>query len=141
VAVFNDERRAKPLRIIFGMFTDPFARSLGQWPNERNRTLRQNPDIAFAIGAAHCLESALASGGSGLIGNSGRKTANVCDKHATETTRNMATDFTAFVFTYFLRKPGSKVPGNMLRESQRALSSSARLSDSGEVEIFRLSRD
>ena len=139
--MFNDERRAKPLRIIFGMFTDPFARSLGQWPNERNRTLRQNPDIAFAVGAVHCLESAFASGGSGLIGNSGRKTANVCDKHATETTRNIITDFTAFVFTFLLRKSWSKVPGDMLKESQRALTFSARLSDSDEVEIFRLSGD
>jgi len=31
-----------------------------------------------------------ANGGSGLIGNSGRKTANVCDKHKKETIRNIA---------------------------------------------------
>ena len=109
MSVFDDERRAKPKRMIVGMFTDPFARSLGQRPNERQRALWQNPDIAFAVGATHCLASAFANGGAGLTGNSGRKTANVCDKHATETTRNIATHFTVFAFIFFLRKSGSKV--------------------------------
>jgi hypothetical protein len=118
VAVFDDERRTKPLRIIFGMFTHPFARSLSQRPNERKRALWQNPDIGFAAAAVHCLASVFANGGSGLIGNSGRKTANVCDKDATETTRNIATHFTAFAFIFFLRKSGSKVPEDVRKDGQ-----------------------
>jgi hypothetical protein len=110
VAVFDDERRTKPLRMVFGMFTNPFARSLSQRPNERQRALWQNPNIAFAAGAVHFLPSAFANGGCGLIGNSGRNTANVCDKHATEMTRNIARHFTTLAFTIFLRKSGSEVP-------------------------------
>jgi hypothetical protein len=45
-----------------------------------------------------------------LIGKSGRKTANVCDKRAKETTRNTVTDFTGFAFIILLRKTGRKVP-------------------------------
>src|SRR4030095_385507 len=116
--VFDDERRTKPLRMIFGMFTDPFARSLGQRPNESKRALWQNPDIVFTAGPVHCLASPLANGGSGLIGNSGRKTANVCDKDATETTRNIATHFTAFAFIFFIRKSGSKVPEDVLKDGR-----------------------
>jgi hypothetical protein len=37
------------------------------------------------------------SGGSGLAGKSDRKTANVCDKHAKETTRNTAARFMLFL--------------------------------------------
>jgi hypothetical protein len=118
VLVFDDERRTKPLRMIFGMFTDPFARSLGQRPNESKRALWQNPDIGFTAGTVHCLASPLANGGSGLIGNSGRKTANVCDKDATETTRNIATHFTAFAFIFFIRKSGSKVPEDVLKDGR-----------------------
>jgi hypothetical protein len=117
VVVFDDERRTKPLRMIFGMFADPFARSLGQGSNERKRALWQNPDIGFVAGTVHCLAPAFASGGSGLIGNSGRKTANVCAKHATETTRNIVTQFTAFAFIFILRKSGSKVPEDVRKES------------------------
>jgi hypothetical protein len=51
-----------------------------------------------------------ANGGSGLIGNSGRKTANVCDEHAKETIRNIAIHFTVPAFIILLRKSGSKVP-------------------------------
>jgi hypothetical protein len=50
------------------------------------------------------------NGGSGLIGNKGRKTANVCDKHARETSRNTVTDFTGVAFIILLRKTGRKVP-------------------------------
>lgn len=52
----------------------------------------------------------MANGGSGLIGNSGRKTANACDKDAEETTRNIAIYFTALAFIILLRKSRSKVP-------------------------------
>jgi hypothetical protein len=51
-----------------------------------------------------------ANGGSGLIGNSGRKTASACDKHAKETIRNIAKGFTGFAFIILLRKMGRKVP-------------------------------
>jgi len=44
-----------------------------------------------------------------LIGKSGRKTANVCDRHAKETTRNAVTDFTAVAFIILLRKTGAKL--------------------------------
>jgi hypothetical protein len=49
-----------------------------------------------------------ANGGSGLIGKSGRKTANVCDKHAKETTRNTVTDFTGLFSSFFSGKRGAK---------------------------------
>jgi len=50
----------------------------------------------------------LQNGGSGLIGNSGRRTASVCDKHAKETIRNIATDFTGFAFIIFYGKRAAK---------------------------------
>ena len=43
-----------------------------------------------------------------MIGNSGRKTASVCDKHAKETIRNIATDFTGFAFILFSGKRAAK---------------------------------
>ncbi len=107
--MFDDERRTKPLRMVFCMFTNPCARSLGQRPNERKRALWQNPDVCFTDGPVHYLRSVFANGGSGLIGNSGRKTANVCDKHAKKTARKMATHFTALGFIILLRKSRSKV--------------------------------
>ena len=91
------------------MLANPFTRPLSERPNERKRSLWQNPDVGFAGGAVHCLASVFANGGSGLIGKSGRKTANVCDKHAKETTRNTVTDFTGFAFIILLRKTGRKV--------------------------------
>src|SRR5882762_9454681 len=108
--MFDDKRRAKPLRIILGVLADPFIRPLSERPNERQRSLWQNPDVGFTRGAVHCLPFVFANGGSGLIGNSGRKTASVCDKHAKETIRNIATDFTGFAFTILLRETGRKVP-------------------------------
>jgi hypothetical protein len=59
-----------------------------------------------------------ANGGSGLIGKSGRKTANVCDKHAKETTRNTVTDFIWVVFIILLRKTGCKVPQDVPKGGQ-----------------------
>ena len=50
------------------------------------------------------------NGGSGLIGNSGRKTANVCDKHTKETIRNIAAHFIVPAFNILLRESQSKVP-------------------------------
>ena len=43
-----------------------------------------------------------------MIGNSGRRTASVCDKHAKETIRNIATDFTGFAFIIFYGKRAAK---------------------------------
>ena len=63
-----------------------------------------------------------ANGGCGLIGNSGRKTANVCDKDAKETTRNIAKYFTVPAFIILLRKLGSKVPEDVPKEGQGAMS-------------------
>jgi hypothetical protein len=96
--VFDEERRTKPLRMIFEVLVNPFTRPLSKRSNERQRSLWQNPDVSFTRGAVHCLPSVFASGGSGLIGNSGRKTAKVCDKHAKETTRNIAIHFTVICF-------------------------------------------
>jgi hypothetical protein len=96
--------------MILQMLANPFTCPLSERPNEGKRSLWQNPDIGFTGGAVHCLRSVFANGGSGLIGNSGRKTANVCDKHAREMTRNIATHFTALVFIILLRKSPSKVP-------------------------------
>jgi hypothetical protein len=67
---------------------NPFIRPVSERPDERKRALWQNPEVGFTGGAVHYLLFAFANGGSDLIGNSGRKTANVCDKHAKETTRN-----------------------------------------------------
>jgi hypothetical protein len=116
VPVFDDECRTKPLRMVFGMFTNPFARPLSERPNERKGALWQDPDIAFVAGAVHFSPPAFANWGSGLIGNSGRNTANVCDKHAIEMTRNIARHFTTLAFIIFLRKSGSKVPERCSKE-------------------------
>ena len=56
-----------------------------------------------------------------MIGNSGRKTANVCDKHAKETTRNIVAFFTALAFIILLRKSESKVPADVPKEGWGAL--------------------
>jgi hypothetical protein len=118
VVVLDEERRAKPLRIILGVSANPFTRPLSERPNERKRSLWQDPDVGFAGGAVHCLPSLFANGGSGLIGPSGRKTANVCDKHAKETTRNIVTVFTGFAFIILLRKSGSKVPEDVVKAGE-----------------------
>jgi hypothetical protein len=104
--------------MILGVLANPFTRPLSQRPNERKRALWQDPNVGFAGRAVHCLQSGFTNGGSGLIGNSGRKTANVCDKHAKETTRNSATRFTALGFIILLRKSRSEVPEDILKESQ-----------------------
>ena len=118
IVVFDDQRRAKPLRIILGVLANPFTRPLSERSNERQRALWQNPDVGFAGGTVHRLPSVFANGGSGLIGNSGRKTANVCDKHVKETTRNIATHFTVLAFIILLRKSRSKVPEHVPTEGQ-----------------------
>jgi hypothetical protein len=115
VVVLDEERRTKPLRMILQMLANPFTCPLSEWPNEGKGALWQNPDIGFAGGAVHCLPSLFANGGSGLIGNSGRKTANVCDKHAKETTRNIVTVFTRFAFIILLRKSPGKVPEDVVK--------------------------
>jgi hypothetical protein len=96
--VFDDKRGAKPLRIFPHVSPNPFTRPLSEWPNEGKRSLWQNPDIGFTRGPAHGLHPVLANGGSGLIGKRGRKTANVCDKHARERTIKTATHFIAVGF-------------------------------------------
>jgi len=113
--MFDDKRRARPLRIISGVLANPFTCPLSQRPNGRKRSLWQIPDVCFAVGAVHCLQPVFANGGSGLIEKSSRKTANVCDKHAKETTRNTVTDFTAVAFI-ILRKTGRKVAQDVLKK-------------------------
>jgi len=107
--VFDDERRAKPLRIILSVLANPFARPLSKRPNERQRSLRQNPDVGFMRRSVHFLPSVFANGGSGLIGNSGRKT------------RNIVAFFTALAFIILLRKSESKVPEDIPKEGQGLL--------------------
>ena len=102
--MFDDERRAKPLKIILDVLANPLTRPLSERPNERKRALWENPEVGFAGGAVHCIPSAFANGGSGLIGNSGRKTAKECVMHAKETTRNTVRDFTASGFIILLRQ-------------------------------------
>jgi hypothetical protein len=121
VVVFDDERRTEPVKVILDMLGNPFTRPLGEWPNERKRSLWRNPDVGFASGAVHCLRSVSASGGSGLIGNSGRKTANACDKHAKETTRNIATYFTALPFHHPSPEIVAKSSSRSSQKDQRAL--------------------
>ena len=113
--VFDEERRTKPLRMILQMLVNPFTCPLSDWPNEGKRALWQNPDIALTSGAVHCLRSVFVNGGSVLIGNSGRKTANVCDKHAKETTTNNIRHFTSPGFIILLRKSPGKVPEDVLK--------------------------
>jgi hypothetical protein len=57
-----------------------------------------------------CLAFALAMAAPGLIGNRGRKTANVCDKHGKETTRNIATHFTRLLSSFFSGNRSTKFP-------------------------------
>jgi len=114
--VFDEEGRTKPLRMILEVLANPFTRPLSERPNERQRSLWQNPDVSFTGGVVHCLPSVFANGGSGLIGNSGRKTAKVCEKHAKETTRNIVTHFTVFAFIILLRESRSKVPKDVSKE-------------------------
>jgi hypothetical protein len=59
-----------------------------------------------------------ANGGSGLIGKSGRKTANVCDKHAKKTTKHTVTAFTGFALIILLRKSGGKVPEDVVKAGE-----------------------
>jgi hypothetical protein len=65
--VFDHEGRAKPLRIILSVPANPFTRPLSKRPNERQRSLWQNPDVGFKRGPVHCLRSVCADGGSDLI--------------------------------------------------------------------------
>ena len=60
VVMFDDKRRAKPLRIILGVSANPFTRPLSERPNEGKRSLWQNPDVGFTGGTVHCLASAFA---------------------------------------------------------------------------------
>src|SRR4030095_2678603 len=113
--VFDEERRPTPLRMILQMLANPFTCPLSEWPNEGKRYLWQNREIGLRGWAVHCLWSVFADGPSGLTGNSGRKTANVCDMHARETTRNIATHFTAFGFIILLRKSPRKVPEDVTK--------------------------
>lgn len=110
MVVFDEESRTKPLRVILGVFSNPFTRPLSERPNERKRALCQNPDVRFVAGAVHCLPSVFANGGSALIGNNGRKTAKMCDTQAKETTRSSVTHFTLIAFIIILRKSPGKVP-------------------------------
>jgi hypothetical protein len=100
VVVFDEERRTKPLRVILQMLVNPFTCPLSKWPNEGKRALWQNPDIGLTGGTVHYLRPVFANGGSGLIGNSGRKTADVCDKHARKTNRNNVKYLTSPGFHY-----------------------------------------
>jgi hypothetical protein len=110
IVMFDEERRTKPLRMVLEMLANPFSCPLSQRPNEGQRALWQNPDVGLSSRAVHCLRSVFASGGSVLIGNSGRKTANVCDEHARETTKNNITRLTLPGFIILLRKSPVKVP-------------------------------
>ena len=56
------------------------------------------------------------NGGAGFIGKSGRKTANVCDKHAKETTRNTAARFMLFLLSLFYGNGGPKFPRKTERQ-------------------------
>src|SRR6266700_1460034 len=57
VALFDDERSTKPLRIISGVSPNPFIRPLSERPNEGKRSLWQNPEIGLTGGMVHCLWS------------------------------------------------------------------------------------
>jgi hypothetical protein len=99
--MFKDQRGTKPLRIILHVLVNPFTGPPRERSNERNRSLRKNPDIGFADRTFHCSPCTLGGGGSDLIGNSGRKTANVCDMHAKEMTRNSVARFTSCLSSFF----------------------------------------
>jgi hypothetical protein len=99
--MFKNQRGTKPLRIILDVLINPFTRPLRERSNETNRSLRENPDIGFADRTLHCSPRSFGDGGSDLIGNSGRKTANVCDMHAKETTRNSVARFTSCLSSFF----------------------------------------
>lgn len=116
--MFDDERRAKPLKIILDMLANPLTRPLSGRPNERKRALWENPDVGLQAGRFIAHRLLFANGGSGLIGNSGRKTANVSDKHAKERTRNTATNFTALAFIILLWKARSKVSEDVPKKGQ-----------------------
>ena len=118
MVLFDDECRTKPLRVISDVSPDPFTRPLSERPNEGKCSLWQNPDIGLTSGAVHGLWSVLANSDSGLIGNSGRRRANVCDKHAKETTRNTVTAFTGFAFIILLRKSRGKVPQDVVKAGE-----------------------
>jgi hypothetical protein len=118
VVVFDHKRGTKPLRIILSVLPDPLTRPLSERPNEGKRSLWQNPDVGFVGSAVHCLRSMFCNGGSDLIGNSGRKTASVCDTHPKETTRNIAKYFTGLAFINLLRKWWRKVPGDVPKKGQ-----------------------
>ena len=122
VVVFDEERGTKPLRMILRMLAKPFTCPLSEWPNEGKRALWQNPDIGLTSGAVHCLRSVFANEGSGLIGNSGRRSANVCDKHARETTRNNIRHFTSPGFIILLRKSPGKVPEDVVKAGGSGMS-------------------
>jgi hypothetical protein len=92
----------------------------------------QNEAVYEMIGRADILSPFMIapprSGGSGLDGKSGRKTANVCDKHAKETTRN-----TAARFMLFLNHCSTEIAEESSREKaeqQWGLSSSSRETES-----------
>jgi len=55
VAVFENQCRTKPPTIV-DVFPNPVTRSLGKRPNERKRSLRDNPDVGFAGGSFHCFK-------------------------------------------------------------------------------------
>ena len=58
--MFHDESRTKPLRVILEVLANPFTRPVGERPNERERSLWQNPNIGFGVEAVHCLTSVFA---------------------------------------------------------------------------------
>jgi hypothetical protein len=78
--VFYNERGTKPLRMILEVLFDPLAGPLGKWPNERKRSLRQNPDVGFASGAIHFLP--VGSPSSSFSGNRGAKFLKMFEKKA-----------------------------------------------------------
>ena len=52
--MFEEQRRTKPLTIV-GVIPNPFTRSLGERPNQGERSLLHNPNVGFAGGTFHCL--------------------------------------------------------------------------------------
>lgn len=115
--MFDDERRAKPLKIILDVLANPLTRPLSERPNVSVPCGRIQMSVLQA-GRFIAHRLLFANGGSGLIGNSGRKTANVSDKHAKERTRNTATNFTALAFIILLWKARSKVSEDVPKKGQ-----------------------